>query len=71
MPLDSSVAGSVASFATLALFGVPFPLVVTAAAEVGWLLGRLAPHTLTSQGKRGHDASSDSVLKAVDGAVHH
>jgi len=47
------VAVAVAAFAALALFGVPFPAVVAAAAGVGWLLGRLAPHTLTSKAKAG------------------
>ena len=50
------VAMAAGAFVALALFAVPFPLVVAAAAGVGWLLGRLAPQTLTSQGSRGHDA---------------
>jgi chromate transporter len=37
------IALAVASFAALALFAVPFPLVVVAAAVIGWLLARLAP----------------------------
>ncbi|WP_330308443.1 MULTISPECIES: chromate efflux transporter [unclassified Streptomyces] len=40
------IALAVASFAALALFAVPFPLVIAGAALVGWLLARLAPHTL-------------------------
>jgi chromate transporter len=56
------VAIAVASFAALALFGVPFPLVVAAAAGVGWVLGRLAPHTLTSESHRGHDAGGPPPL---------
>ena len=63
------VAIAVASFAALALFGVPFPLVVAAAAGIGWLLGRLAPHTLTSQAKAGHDAGGPPPL-IPDQALH-
>jgi chromate transporter len=64
------VAIAVASFAALALFGVPFPLVVAAAAGVGWLLGRLAPCTLTSQRKKGgHDAGGPPPL-IPDEALH-
>lgn len=40
------IALAVASFSALALFAVPFPLVNVAAALIGRLLARLAPHTL-------------------------
>jgi chromate transporter len=61
---------AVASFAALALFGVPFPLVVAGAAAVGWLLGRVAPHTLTNQGRKGgHDADGPPPL-IPDQALH-
>src|SRR4051812_24285836 len=40
------VAIAVASFLALALFGVPFPVVVLAAGVVGWLLGRHRPAAL-------------------------
>jgi chromate transporter len=63
------VAVAVAAFLALALFGVPFPLVVAAAAAVGWLLGRLAPHTLSGQGKAGHDADGPPPL-IPDHALH-
>ncbi len=42
------VAIAVLAFASLALFGVPFPLVVLAAGVVGWLLGRHRPGSMTS-----------------------
>jgi chromate transporter len=58
-----------AAFIALAVLGVPFPLVVAAAAGVGWLLGRLAPHTLTSKGKGGHDVGGPSPL-IPDHALH-
>jgi chromate transporter len=63
------VALAAAAFVALALFAVPFPLVVAAAAAVGWLLGRLAPHTLTSNGKGGHDADGPPPL-IPDEALH-
>jgi len=56
------LAVAVGAFLALALFAVPFPLVIAAAAAVGWLLGRLAPHTLTSQGRGGHDADGPPPL---------
>jgi chromate transporter len=63
------VAVAVASFAALALFAVPFPVVVAAAAGVGWLFGRLAPHTLANQGKAAHDAGGPPPL-IPDEALH-
>src|SRR5215218_7877646 len=63
------VALAAAAFVALALFGVPFPVVVAAAAGVGWLLGRLAPHTLRSKGKAGHDAGGPAPL-IPDEALH-
>jgi chromate transporter len=64
------VAVAVGAFVALAVFGVPFPAVVAAAAGVGWLLGRLAPHTLTSQRKQGgHDAGGPPPL-IPDEALH-
>jgi chromate transporter len=63
------VAVAVGAFAALALFGVPFPAVVAAAAGVGWLLGRLAPRTLTSKAKGGHDSGGPPPL-IPDEALH-
>src|SRR5688500_10540046 len=60
---------AVGAFVALALFGVPFPVVVAAAAGVGWLQGRLAPHTLTSKAKAGHDAGGPPPL-IPDQALH-
>ncbi|WP_326672403.1 chromate transporter [Streptomyces canus] len=37
---------ALASFAALALFAVPFPVVIVVAGLIGWLLARLAPQTL-------------------------
>jgi chromate transporter len=63
------VAVAAAAFLALALFAVPFPVVIAAAAGIGWLLGRLAPHTLTSQGKGGHGAGGPAPL-IPDQALH-
>jgi chromate transporter len=63
------VAIAVGAFAALALFGVPFPAVVAAAAAVGWLLGRLAPHALTSKAKAGHGSGGSPPL-IPDQALH-
>ena len=63
------LAVAVAAFIALALFAVPFPLVVAVAAAVGWLLGRVAPHALTGQGKVGHDADGPPPL-IPDQALH-
>jgi chromate transporter len=63
------LAVAVGAFVALALFAVPFPVVIAAAAGVGWLLGRLAPHTLTRQGKGGHDAGGPAPL-IPDQALH-
>jgi chromate transporter len=63
------LAVAVGAFVALALFAVPFPLVVAAAAGVGWLLGRLAPRTLTGQGKARHDAGGPPPL-VPDHALH-
>ena len=62
------VAVAVGAFVALALFGVPFPAVVAAAAGVGWLLGRLAPNTLTVKGNA-HDAGGPPPL-VPDQALH-
>ena len=44
----SLVVIAVASFLALALFGVPFPVVVLAAGVIGWLLGRHRPGSMTA-----------------------
>ena len=53
------VAVAVAAFVALAVLGIPFPIVILAAAAVGWLLGRLAPGVMHSAG--GHDADGDEA----------
>jgi chromate transporter len=63
------LAVAVGAFLALALFGVPFPLVVGAAAGIGWLLGRFAPHTVSGQAKASHDADGPPPL-IPDQALH-
>jgi chromate transporter len=62
------VAVAVGAFVALAVFAVAFPAVVAAAAGVGWLLGRLAPNTLTVKGNA-HDAGGPPPL-IPDQALH-
>jgi chromate transporter len=63
------VALAAGAFVALAVFAVPFPLVVAAAAGVGWLLGHLTPQVLTSKGKAGHGAGGPPPL-IPDQALH-
>jgi chromate transporter len=60
---------AVAAFVALALFGVGFPVVIAAAAAVGWMLGRWAPQTLPA-----HSATSlrdDGPVPLIpDDALH-
>jgi chromate transporter len=60
---------AVASFLALAVFGVPFPLVVLAAGIAGWLLGRRIP-ALASPPAHGeaHDGPPPVI---PDDALHH
>ncbi len=63
------VALAVAAFAALAVFTVPFPLVVAAAAGIGWALGRWAPHTMHTA--VGHDADPAGRAPLIpDDALH-
>lgn len=61
------VAMAVLSFGALTLFGVPFPLVVLAAAAVGWGLGRRIA-TLTAPAKAAADDSPEPLIS--DAALH-
>ncbi|WP_329224326.1 chromate transporter [Streptomyces canus] len=45
-PPGALITLALASFAALALFAVPFPVVIVVAGPIGWLLARLAPQTL-------------------------
>jgi chromate transporter len=61
---------AVAAFVALAVFGVPFPLVIAAAALAGWLLHRWRPR-LVSPGQA-HDSDADGPAPLIpDDALHH
>jgi chromate transporter len=62
------VAIAVAAFLALAFFSVPFPVVVAAAAAVGWVLGRFAPHTMRRTGSQ--DAPDGPEPLIPDDALH-
>jgi chromate transporter len=56
-----------ASFAALAVFGVPFPLVVATAGIVGWLLGRFG----TRGGPAAEPSEPGEEPLIADDALHH
>jgi chromate transporter len=60
---------AVAAFLALAVFGVPFPAVVAAAAAIGWALGRWAPGTMRTAA--GHGTKNDGPAPLIpDDALH-
>lgn len=70
--LDSRalIALAVASFVALALFGVPFPVVVALAGLAGWALGRWRPSALPRRkAAEGADAGPPPVIS--DDVLHH
>jgi chromate transporter len=70
--LDSRalIALAVASFVALALFGVPFPVVVALAGITGWALGRWRPSALPRKKvAEGPDAGPPPVIS--DDVLHH
>jgi chromate transporter len=61
---------AVASFLALALFGVPFPVVVALAGVAGWALGRWRPSALPrKKAADGPDAGPPPVIS--DDVLHH
>jgi chromate transporter len=63
------VALALAAFLALAVFGVSFPVVIAAAAAIGWALGRWAPHTMRSAA--GHGAGDGGPAPLIpDDALH-
>jgi chromate transporter len=64
------VATAVAAFLALALFGVPFPVVVAVAGLAGWALGRWRPSALPEKGRaEAADAGPPPVIS--DDVLHH
>jgi chromate transporter len=60
---------AVAAFLALSVFGIAFPIVVGAAAVIGWALGRWAPHTV--RGAQGHASDDDGPAPLIpDDALH-
>jgi chromate transporter len=61
---------AVAAFAALAVFGIPFPIVIAAAALAGWTLHRWRPTLITTTG--GHDNDNNGPAPLIpDDALHH
>ncbi|GIH97460.1 chromate efflux transporter [Planobispora siamensis] len=63
------VAVAVAAFGALALFGVPFPIVIAVAALIGWAAHRLAPQAF-GEGA-GHSGDGGPAPLISDDALHH
>jgi chromate transporter len=64
------VALAAAAFVALAVLGIAFPVVVAAAAAIGWALGRWAPQTMRRA--QGHGAEDDGPPSLIpDDALHH
>ncbi|WP_030210698.1 chromate efflux transporter [Streptomyces sp. NRRL S-87] len=63
------IALAATSFAALALFSVPFPAVIAAAALAGWLIARYKPDALKPPG--GHGADDGPAPLIPDDALHH
>lgn len=60
---------AVAAFVALTLLAAPFPLVVLAAAVIGWVLGRLAPSVMSRA--HGHGQADDGPAPLIpDDALH-
>jgi len=64
------VALAVAAFVALAVLGVPFPVVVAAAAFAGWALGRWAPSALPATAGHGAGAADGPAPVVPDDALH-
>ena len=63
------VALAIAAFLALRVFAVPFPVVVAAAAVVGWTLARFVPNVLA--GRSGHGSADGGPAPLVpDDALH-
>jgi chromate transporter len=60
---------AVAAFAALAVFAVPFPIVIAVAALAGWALYRLRPQLVTAGGHGGKDEGPEPLIS--DDALHH
>jgi chromate transporter len=61
---------AVAAFGALALFGIPFPIVIAVAAAAGWALHRWRPASTQSRGGHGAEKTGPAPLISDD-ALHH
>jgi chromate transporter len=61
---------AVAAFLALAVLAIPFPLVVAAAAGIGWVLGRWAPTSMRLSGGHGSAEDDGPAPLIPDDALH-
>lgn len=59
---------AIAAFIALAVFDVPFPAVIGAAALIGWALGKVRPHIMAVPVKEPAKGASEPLIS--DGALH-
>lgn len=59
---------AIAAFLALAVFGLPFPIVIVAAAVIGWVLGRVRPSIMAPAKATVTDGSTPLIS---DDALHH
>ncbi|MBO3742720.1 chromate efflux transporter [Actinoplanes flavus] len=62
---------AVAAFGALAVFGVPFPIVIAVAALAAWLVHRYRPALVTGGGHGGGGTSDGPEPLISDDALHH
>jgi chromate transporter len=59
---------AVASFVALAFFAVPFPIVIAAAAAIGWLVGRSRPRSAGATSEAAESSGAEPLIS--DSALH-
>jgi chromate transporter len=63
------IALAVGAFVALAVFAVPFPIVVLAAAVIGWAIGRIRPHVMAKPAEKEQAEGTEPLIS--DAALHH
>jgi chromate transporter len=63
------IALAVGAFVALAAFAVPFPVVVLAAAVIGWLIGRVRPDIMSKPDQKKQADGPEPLIS--DDALHH
>jgi chromate transporter len=61
---------AVGAFTALAVFGVPFPVVIGVAAVLGWLLHRYTPQVMAARPAAASAARDDAAPLIADDALH-